>query len=53
MSLLAYMGLCDGLYDDMFIFLRSSDEFSSSVLDGLQFASVTIQKSGQDTVAIV
>ena len=38
---------------DMVILTRSSDKFSGSVLDGLQFANVTIQQSGQDTVVII
>ena len=38
---------------DMVIFLRLCDKFSNSVLDGLQFANVTIQTSAQDAVAIV
>ncbi len=37
----------------MVIFMRLSDKFSSSILDGLQFSNVAIREAGQDTVAIV
>ena len=38
---------------DMVIFMRPSDKFSSSILDGLQVANVTIRQASQDAVAIV
>ena len=38
---------------DMVIFMRPSDKFSSSILDGLQYANFTVRESSQDAVAIV
>ena len=38
---------------DMVIFIGLGDEFSSSILDRLQFANFAIQESSQNAVAVI